>query len=66
MPLNDHARAQRAMTPLCRDILLIARHAISLAALTEEVPAAALEITANALAEICRRLTEEGGCHAVH
>ncbi|MFL9955626.1 hypothetical protein PQR65_19765 [Paraburkholderia nemoris] len=66
MPLNDHARAQRAMPPLHRDILLIARHAISLAALTEEVPAAALEITAYALAEICRRLTEEGECDAVH
>lgn len=66
MPLNDHARTQRAMPPLCRDILLIARHAISLAALTEEVPTAALEITALALAEICRRLTEEGECNAIH
>lgn len=66
MPLNDQARAQRAMPSLHRDILLIARHAISLAALTEEVPAAALEITAYALAEICRRLTEEGACNAVH
>ena len=66
MASNPHARAQRAMSPLCRDILLIARHAISLAALTEEVPTAALDITAHALAEICRRLTAEGACDAIH
>lgn len=60
------ARPQRAMPPLHRDILLVARHAISIAVLMEKEPAAALDITAHALAEICRRLTEEGGRNAVH